>query len=211
MIENIKGLTQVTSPPDAAVVEAAAKIGDGVVKKSKRAVKKTLDDVAMTPFLRKITLFSSGGSFLDGYVLSLIGVALTQIVPQFELSTEWAAAIGASVLMGIFVGTIAGGYLTDRIGRRKMFIIDIIAIGVFSILSVFASTPLELVLARFFIGVFVGADYPIATSLIAEFTPKKHRSISMGMVSAAWYLGATVAALVGYALFAVEDGWKWML
>lgn len=65
--------------------------------------------------------------------------------------------------------------------------------------------------ARFFIGVFVGADYPIATSLIAEFTPKEHRSISMGMVSAAWYLGATVAAVVGYGLYGMEDGWKWML
>lgn len=53
-------------------------------------------------------------------------------------------------------------------------------------------TPLLLVMYRFFIGVFVGADYPIATSLITEFTPKHHRAISMGMVSAAWYLGATV-------------------
>ena len=52
----------------------------------------------------------------------------------------------------------------------------------------FCADPLQLVAARFFIGVFVGADYPIATSLIAEFTPKQHRSISMGMVSAAWYL-----------------------
>ncbi|MEG0419155.1 MFS transporter, partial [Gordonibacter sp.] len=135
----------------------------------------------------------------------------TQIVPTFNLTTEWSAAIGASVLLGIFFGTIFGGYLTDRIGRRKMFIVDIVAIGVFSVLSIFCTTPLELVVARFFIGMFVGADYPIATSLIAEFTPKKHRSISMGMVSAAWYLGATVAAFVGYALFSVEDGWKWML
>lgn len=198
MTESVKGKTQVSSPPM-----------EGDVKK--KGVRKTLDDVAMTPFLRKVTLFSAGGSFLDGYVLALIGVALTQIVPMFDLSAEWSAAIGASVMAGIFVGTIAGGYLTDLIGRRKMFMIDIIAIGVFSILSVFASTPLELVLARFFIGVFVGADYPIATSLIAEFTPKEHRSISMGMVSAAWYLGATAAAFVGYALYPVEGGWQWML
>ena len=58
-----------------------------------------------------------------------------------------------------------------------------------------ATTPLLLVIYRFFIGVFVGADYPIATSLITEFTHKHHRAISMGMVSAAWYLGATVAAV----------------
>ncbi|MEG1831024.1 MAG: MFS transporter [Raoultibacter sp.] len=208
-MEDIKKLTHVigsNQPPAAAQVVPAA-----VVQKSKRVIKKTLDDVAMTPFLRKITFFSSGGSFLDGYVLSLIGVALTQIVPQFNLSSEWSAAIGAAVLLGIFVGTIVGGYLTDLIGRKKMFIIDVIAIGAFSLLSVFCSNPLELVLARFFIGVFIGADYPIATSLIAEFTPKKHRAISMGMVSAAWYLGATVAAGVGYALYDLENGWQWML
>lgn len=173
--------------------------------------RKTIDDVEMTPFLRKVTVFSSGGAFLDGYVLSLIGVALTQIVPAFGLTPQWSAAIGASVLIGIFVGTIAGGYLTDRIGRRKMFIFDILGIAFFSIASVFCTTALPLVIVRFFIGVFVGADYPIATSLIAEFTPKKHRSISMGAVSAAWYLGATVAAFVGYALYDVAGGWKWML
>lgn len=182
-----------------------------IPEKTKKAAKKTIDDVAMTPFLRKISFFSSGGSFLDGYVLSLIGVALTQIVPLFDLSPAESAAIGASVMLGIFVGTIFGGYLTDMIGRKKMFTLDIIAIAVFSLLSVFATTPWELVAARFFIGVFVGADYPIATSLIAEFTPKKHRSVSMGMVSAAWYLGATVAAVVGYCLYGIEDGWKWML
>lgn len=179
--------------------------------RTKKVAKKTIDDVQMTPFLRKISFFSSGGSFLDGYVLSLIGVALTQITPMFNLSSVESAAIGASVMLGILVGTIAGGYLTDIIGRKKMFIIDIVAIALFSVLSVFASTAWELVAARFFIGVFVGADYPIATSLIAEFTPKKHRSISMGMVSAAWYFGATVAVVVGYFLYSVPDGWKWML
>lgn len=74
-----------------------------------------------------------------------------------------------------------------------------------------ATTPLLLVMYRFFIGVFVGADYPIATSLITEFTPKHHRAISMGMVSAAWYLGATVAAVVGFALCDVDGGWRLML
>lgn len=132
----------------------------------------TLDDAAMTPFLRKITLVSSGGAFLDGYVLSLIGVALTQITSHMNLTTHWTALIGASVLLGILVGSVLGGYLTDTIGRKKMFVVDTIAIAVFSALSMTNVTPFQLVLYRFFIGVFVGADYPIATSLITEFTPK---------------------------------------
>ena len=208
MAGDVKAMTQVASPP---VAGAPLEISGDMARKVRATAKRTMDDVAMTPFLRKITLFSSGGAFLDGYVLSLIGVALTQIVPAFGLTDDWSAAIGASVLVGIFAGTIAGGYLTDIIGRKKMFIIDLVAIGLFSLLSVFIAEAWQLVAARFFIGVFVGADYPIATSLIAEFTPKEHRSISMGMVSAAWYLGATVAAVVGYGLYGMEDGWKWML
>ena len=224
MRQTIKKLTKAVSPPAPATVsaspsatlgtagdQAANAVADGVASKAKKVVNKTIDDVKMTPFLRKITFFSSGGSFLDGYVLAIIGVALTQITPLFNLDTMWSAAVGASVFLGIFFGTIFGGWLTDLVGRRVMFIIDVLAIGVFSVFSMFASDPLQLVLARFVIGVFVGADYPIATSLIAEFTPKAHRSISMGMVSAAWYLGATAAAFVGYALFSVEGGWKWML
>ena len=92
-----------------------------------------------------------------------------------------------------------------------MFIVDIVAIAVLSLLSMGVGNAWELVLLRFFIGVFVGADYPIATSLIAEFTLKEHRSISMGMVPAAWYLGATVAAFVGFGLCVVDGGWKIML
>ncbi len=192
-------------------VKAVATGVAGAVEKTATTAKRTLDDAAMTPFLHKITLVSSGGAFLDGYVLSLIGVALTQITAHMSLTTHWTALIGASVLLGILVGSVLGGYLTDGIGRKKMFVMDIIAITLFSALSMTDVFPAQLALYRFFIGVFVGADYPIATSLITEFTPKKHRAISMGMVSAAWYLGATVAAFVGYALCDVQEGWRLML
>lgn len=206
--ERTRTEAQLGSGPSGQTAASGIAVKTGMPKKR---IHKTIEDAAMTPFLRKVTLFSAGGSFLDGYVLALIGVALTQITPLFDLTPQWSAAIGASVMLGIFFGTIVGGYLTDLIGRRKMFMIDIIAIGVFSLISVFASTPLELVVARFFIGVFVGADYPIATSLIAEFSPKEQRAVSMGMVAAAWYLGATAAAFVGYALYGLENGWQWML
>lgn len=210
-IDSIPTNDTVKNMTSAGVSTANAAADNSTTDKVIKAVRKTIDDVAMTPFLRKITFFSSGGSFLDGYVLSIIGVALTQITPLFNLDTMWSAAVGASVFLGIFVGTILGGYLTDLVGRRAMFIIDVVAIGAFSIVSCFAADPLQLVLARFVIGLFVGADYPIATSLIAEFTPKAHRSIAMGWVSASWYLGATAAAVVGYFLFSMDGGWKWML
>nr|WP_295970115.1 MFS transporter [uncultured Bacillus sp.] len=173
--------------------------------------KKTLDDFELTPFLKKMILFASGGPFLDGYVLVIIGVALIQLEPELNLTAHWSAAIGAAALAGLFVGTALFGYITDKVGRQVMFTIDIIAIGIISIATMFISSPLQLVIMRFLIGVVIGADYPIATALVTEFTPRKNRAITMGFIAAVWYIGATAADIVGYFLVDVEGGWRWML
>lgn len=173
--------------------------------------KRTIDDLGMTPFIKKVTFLCLGSSFLDGYDLSLIGVALTQIKPMFDLDAVWSGLIGASVMTGILFGTVAGGFITDVLGRKKMLIIDLIAVGTIAVLSALVTTPAELLVARLFLGFFVGADYPIATSMIAEFSPKKKRAFTMGLVSTSWYVGATAAAIVGYCLYPVEGGWRFML
>jgi MFS family permease len=67
------------------------------------------------------------------------------------------------------------GYLTDRTGRQFIHIADLIALALFSILSAFAGEAWQLVILRFLLGVAIGADYPIATSLLAEYSPKKYR------------------------------------
>ena len=61
MAGDVKAMTQVASPP---VSAAAKEISGDVARKVRQTAKRTMDDVAMTPFLRKITFFSSGGSFL---------------------------------------------------------------------------------------------------------------------------------------------------
>jgi putative MFS transporter len=182
-----------------------------VGQESASAVGHLIDDAQMNPFLKKIVFFSSGGSFLDGYVLSVIGVALVQLTQALALTPMEVAATGAAALAGIFFGSLAGGRLTDALGRRRMFILDVTAIGVASLAACFVNAAWQLIALRLLLGFFIGADYPIATSLIAEFTPRKERAIGMGVVSAAWYLGATAAAFVGFALYSVDNGWRLML
>lgn len=170
-----------------------------------------LDDVGMTPFLKKVTLFSSGGPFLEGYVLGIIGVALLTIIPEMGINDHWAGMIGVASIVGLFIGASVGGYLTDLIGRRKMFVLDVCAIIVLSLACMAIQTSLQLVILRFLIGIVIGADYPIATSMIAEFTPRKYRALSMGFIAAAWYIGANTAYVVGYFMLNVPGGWRWML
>ncbi|WP_434512487.1 MFS transporter [Desulfitobacterium sp. AusDCA] len=169
------------------------------------------DNCKMTPSLKKIIIYGSGGPFLDGYVLVIVGTVLAQLKPELHLSEQWNALIGAAALVGIFFGTLIFGYVTDLVGRRIMFIVDMIAIASISVISMFVHTALELVILRFLIGIVIGADYPIATSLVTEFTPTKYRALSVGFISAVWYVGATFADIVGYLLIAIPGGWRWML
>ena len=119
-----------------------------------------VDDAPLSPFHKKLALYSSGGPFLDGYVLSIIGVAMVQITPQLDLSDSAQGLIGASALIGIFLGTFVGGWLTDRFGRQLLYTIDLIAIIVCSVAQFWAADPVWLFILRLLIGMAVGADYP---------------------------------------------------
>jgi len=156
-------------------------------------------------------LWGSGGPFLDGYVLVIIGVALEQLTPLLHLDAEWIGLLGAATLVGLFIGTSLFGYISDRVGRRKMFLIDIVAIGIISLGTMFVSSPMELLAMRVLIGIVIGADYPIATSMITEFSNTRQRAFAVGFIAAMWYVGATCANLVGYLLYDVDGGWRWML
>jgi putative MFS transporter len=173
--------------------------------------KSVIEECTFTPFLKKLTIYCSGGPFLDGYILVIIGAALVQLGPHLQLDAYWSGLIGASSLAGLFLGGLVFGYLTDIIGRKTMYTIDLLALVIGSILQMFISTPMELVILRFIIGMAVGADYPIATSLLAEFSPQKYRGLMLGGLIAMWYVGATAADIVGYLLVDVPNGWRWML
>ena len=169
---------------------------------------RNFDDIKFSSIHRRIMLWGSGGPFLDGYVLVMIGVALEQLTPALKLDAQWLGLLGAGTLAGLFVGTSLFGYISDKVGRRKMFLIDIIAIGVISVATMFVSSPMELLVMRVLIGVVIGADYPIATSMITEFSNTRQRAFSISFIAAMWYVGATCADLVGYWLYDVAGGWR---
>jgi len=87
-----------------------------------------VDDARMNLFHRRLAIYSSGGPFLDGYVLSIIGVAMVQLTPALALSTSQQGLLGASALIGIFFGAPLGGWATDRFGRQTLYTIDLLAI-----------------------------------------------------------------------------------
>jgi MFS transporter, putative metabolite transport protein len=173
-----------------------------------------IDDAPTSKFHRKLLIACCGGPFLDGYVLSLIGVAIIGFSADIATTPVEAGLIGASSLIGIFFGSIIFGALTDRIGREKMYALDLAVLVIACGLSAFVTDAWQLVVLRFIIGLAVGADYPIATSLLTEFTPRKRRGYMIGVSGLAWSIGAMAAFLVSFLVVNLSGGyehWRWML
>ncbi|MEU6118708.1 MFS transporter [Streptomyces sp. NPDC047117] len=164
-------------------------------------------------FHRKLLIACCGGPLLDGYLLSIVGVALTDMTRDLALSGSTAALIGVAAIVGMFFGGLLIGPLTDVVGRRAMYTIDLAVLLVASVASVVTTEPWQIIALRFVIGFAIGADYPIATALLTEWSPRRQRGRALGWVIMAWYLGALAAYLVGYLIAVAfpEGGWRWML
>lgn len=172
----------------------------------------SIEDTPLRPFHIKLALYSSGGPFIDGYAIAVIGVALITLSPALNLSSWQEGIISASILVGIFVGGLAFGYVTDKVGRQIMYIINLSAMAIVCILTAFATDIWQIVALRFILGVAIGADYPVASSLLAEFSPRKYRGTLLGSLFVVWAAGAAVAYIVGYAFQVFgSDAWRWLL
>ncbi|MDI9277033.1 MFS transporter [Pantoea sp. EABMAA-21] len=173
----------------------------------------SIEDVPISRFHRLLTVRSGGGSFVDGYVLSIIGIAMTKVSPALGLSPLWEGLIAASALIGIFFGGFMGGVLTDRLGRRMIYFVGPTLFIVCSLAQFWVQSGETLFALRFMTGVAVGIEYPVATAFLVEFMPKKSRGPCLATLTILWFAGAATAYLVGEALlnFGGVEAWRYTL
>ncbi|MFP3126174.1 MFS transporter [Ectobacillus funiculus] len=173
---------------------------------------RTMEEMPLSRFHYKMFAYASGSTFLDGYIVGIIAIALSVIQKQIDLSVTMIGLLGTGTLAGMLIGGVVGGYLTDLIGRKKMFLLDMAIMLIVSILQFFVNDPMQLVILRFILGIAVGADYPIAGALMSEFSPTKNRGALLGGLNGLWYIGYAISFLIGYFLLATGDNsWRWML
>lgn len=172
--------------------------------------RRTLEDLPLNPFHKLLTIRSGGGSFVDGYVLSIIGVVLVKASLALGFSDLWQGLIAASALIGIFCGGFIGGWLTDRFGRRRVFFVGPVIFIVFSVIQFWTNSPELLFACRLLMGVAVGIEYPVATALLVEFLPKSSRGPRLAAMTILWFAGAACAYIVGTLLLthAGPEAWR---
>jgi len=112
------------------------------------------------------------------------------------------------------IGAATLGVVTDKIGRKAMYMIDLCIFVVFSAFCVFAWNVWSLIAFRFLLGVGVGADYPISSSYIAEFMPSRVRGKMLAGAFSFQALGSVGGALTGLLVLSMApdiSSWRLML
>jgi putative MFS transporter len=180
--------------------------------KSMATIDTMLDSANLRGFLRRLTILSAAGMFLDGFDLTVIAVALPLLVKQWHIGAAMTGLVAASAVIGMLAGSLVLGHLTDRLGRRAMYLFDLIFFVVFAVLTALSQNVWELLIFRFLLGIGIGADYPISSTLLSEFSPPKTRGRFLTLLSVIWFVGSVAAYLVGSALLPLgAQGWRWML
>ncbi|MFD8863267.1 MFS transporter [Streptomyces sp. NPDC059590] len=193
----------VTAPPrpHSRPVAASEAVSEAEARRTRRA-------------LNRIVVCAGGGEVCDGWVLGVVGAAMPLARTDLSLGTLSAGLIGAASLIGIFLGGLCFGPLADRIGRRRMYLVDLGIFLVGSLLQLVVDSGAELFAVRLLMGIAVGADYAIAGALVAEFAPTHRRGRLLASLIAYWYAGYVLATVLGAALTAWSDDpglWRWIL
>lgn len=136
-----------------------------------------------------------------------------QFSDYLKLDSFWQGMVAASAMLGTFFSGFLGGWLTDKLGRRRLFFVGPILFIVGSVGTFWVESGIALFVLRFLVGVGVGLEYPVAGSLLTEFLPQKHRGQRLAGLTILWFAGAALSYMVGNFILANggDEAWRMVL
>ncbi|MDT7744498.1 MAG: transporter, family, benzoate transport protein [Actinomycetota bacterium] len=148
---------------------------------------------------------------LEGYDLVVLGVVIPVLRrdPVFALDPGSATTVATVGLLGVMVGALAVGPVSDVVGRRRTILACVLAFSVLGAACALAPDPLTLGILRFVAGVPLGGVVPVALAMVAEHSPGRRGNSSMTTLMTGYHVGAVAASLLG-ALFVATLGWQFL-
>ena len=169
------------------------------------------------PFTRehgRLVVGSGLGWALDAMDVGLISFVMASLLAQEQwgITRTELSLLGSIGFVGMALGATLGGLLADRFGRRQVFAVTLLVFGLATGAAALSWSVGALLVFRFLIGLGLGAELPVASTLVSEFAPARLRGRVVVGLEAFWAVGWTLAALIGYLVVPNSDsGWRWAL
>lgn len=182
-----------------------------------------LDRLPPTRSVWKLVVLLSLGFFFELYDLLYSGYVAPGLVKSGILSatthglfgTTGIASFIAALFSGLFIGTIACGFLADRFGRRAIFTWSLLWYTAANVVMAFQDTAAGLNFWRFVVGLGLGVEMVTIGTYISELVPKQIRGRAFACEQAVGFVAVPVVAFLAYLLVPHApfglDGWRWVV
>jgi MFS family permease len=152
---------------------------------------------------------------LDGLEVTVVGSlsgALTQS-PTLHFTAAQVGLTASAYVAGAVLGALLFGYLTDRLGRKRLFTITVGVYLIATVLTGLSWNFWSFALFRFVTGAGIGGEYSAINSAVQEFVPARRRGQTDLIVNGSFWIGAALGALGSIVvldprLFAPDLGWR---
>jgi putative MFS transporter len=182
-----------------------------------------IDRLPATPTVWRALLLLSAGMFFELYDLLFSGYVapslvksglLTQTTPGL-FGTTGVASFIAALFTGLFIGTIACGFLADRYGRRRIFTLSLLWYTGANVMVAMQSDAFGLNLWRFVSGLGLGVEMVTIGAYLSEMAPKHMRGRAFAMSQAIGFCCVPVISALAYLLVPLKplglEGWRWVV
>jgi MFS family permease len=174
-----------------------------------------LDALQWSGFHTRVVLALGITWILDGLEVTLAGALAGALKdsPTLRFSNLDVGIASSAYLAGAVIGALGFGWLTDRIGRKKMFFITLAVYLAATAATALSWNLWSYVLFRFLTGAGIGGEYTAINSTIQELIPAKYRGWTDLVINGSFWIGAALGAvgaivLLDPALFAADTGWR---
>ncbi|MDF1483274.1 MFS transporter [Extensimonas sp. H3M7-6] len=210
-----------TTVPSPRVPAAAAAASDPIPDAG--TISARLDRLPATRTVWRLVVLLSLGMFFEIYDLlysayvapGLVKSGILTLSTPGLFGTTGVASFIAALFAGLFLGTIACGFLADRFGRRAIFTYSLLWYTVANVVMAFQETAWGLNFWRFLVGLGLGVEMVTIGTYVSELVPKQIRGRAFACNQAIGFAAVPVVAFLSY-LFVPHaplglDGWRWVV
>jgi AAHS family benzoate transporter-like MFS transporter len=148
----------------------------------------------------------------EGYDVGVLGAVLPALAEYraWDLTPLELGGLGSYALIGMLIGAMVIGTLSDRVGRRRMLLASVVIFTTMQLGAALASSPELFGFFRLLGGLGMGGIIPVAAALTIEYSAPHRRSFNYGLMYSGYSLGILVAALLALLLLPTL-GWRWVV
>jgi MFS transporter, putative metabolite:H+ symporter len=152
------------------------------------------------------------GWMFDAMDVGILSFIIAALAVDWGLTSGQMGWIGSVNSIGMAVGALLFGILADKIGRKQIFMWTLILFSVASGLSAFTTTLAFFLVFRFFIGMGLGGELPVASTLVSESVKAEERGRVVVLLESFWAGGWLIAAIISYFVIPADfwpiEGWR---